>query len=100
MTWLKDCDMQSFSFPTSSKVACMCLKWVGEIFDSEKIRLLGISESKCATITKLHRAQIPVWTNRIGDEACINSTDYSKNNKLYSADAQLISQPEHSCSSP
>jgi hypothetical protein len=63
--------------------------------------LLSISESKCATITKLHTAQIPVWTNnRIGDEACVNFTNYSNNSNLYSTDAQLISQPEHSAFHP
>jgi hypothetical protein len=76
------------------------LTWVGETFDSE-IRLLRISESKCAKINKLHAAQIPVWTNnRVGDEACVNFTNYSNKSKLYSADAQFISQPEHSALHP
>lgn len=61
-------------FHASSKVSRVCLTWVGETFDSE-IRLLVISQSKCATITKLHTAQIPVWTsNRAGDEAYVNFT--------------------------
>jgi hypothetical protein len=66
---------------------------VGETFDSE-IRLLGISGSKCAMITKLHTVHIPVWTNnRVGDEAYVNFTNYSNKSKMYSADAQFISQP-------
>lgn len=78
-------------FHASSKVSHVYLTWVGETFDSE-IRLLVISESKYATITKLHTAQIPVWTNnRVGDEAYVNFTNYSNKSKLYSADAQFIS---------
>jgi hypothetical protein len=46
-------------------------------------------------------AQIPIWTNnRDGDEAYANFTNYFNKSKLYSADAQFISQPEHSALHP
>jgi hypothetical protein len=99
-TWPKDCHMQGFSFLTRLPRYLACLTWVGETFDSV-IRLLGISESKCAIITKLHTAHIPVWTNnRVNDEAYVNFTNYSNKSKLYSADLQFISQPEHSALHP
>lgn len=100
MTWLKDLSLAWFqSSHTSFKVPHMCLTWVGEAFDSE-IRLLGISESKCATITKLHTADSNWTNNRAGDEAYVNFTNYSNKSKLYSGDAQFISQPEHSALHP